>query len=112
MNLQTVIDALRLAVLTQTRDFSAITPHGAYLSDLLSCAMAGAKKDMLWITLQAHVNVVAVASLTKVAAVIITENAPLEKVAILKADEQGVILLSTPKTNYEISGALWEFGIR
>ncbi|MCZ2127371.1 MAG: hypothetical protein LC099_06305 [Anaerolineales bacterium] len=112
MNLQHVIDALQLSVLTEARDFSAISPSGGYASDLLSCVMAGTKKGALWITLQAHMNIVAVAALTEVAAIVITENAQPESAVIAKADEQNVILLSTPKTSYEICGALWEIGFR
>ena len=47
---------------------------GGYAADLLSCAMKSAKKDYLWVTLQSHLNVVAVASLLDLAGVIITEG--------------------------------------
>ncbi|HEU4744746.1 MAG TPA: DRTGG domain-containing protein, partial [Anaerolineales bacterium] len=83
-----------------------------YSSDLLSCVMAGAKKGHLWITLQAHLNIVAVAALNEVAAIIITENAQPDTASIAKANQQRVILLSTPRATYEVSGILWELGIR
>ena len=75
MNLQQIMDRLNLTVLTELQDFAGIVPTGGYSSDLLSCVMAGARKGHLWITLQAHLNVVAVAALNEVAAIIITENA-------------------------------------
>ena len=112
MNLQQIIENLDLAVLTEPRDFSSIHPAGGYTSDLLSCVMAGAKGNYLWITLQAHLNIVAVAALLEVAAVIITENAQPDTATIAKANEQGVILLSTTSPTYEIDGKLWEMGIR
>jgi hypothetical protein len=112
MNLQTVIDALQLTVLTAPRDFSEIAPRGGYTSDLLSCVMAGAKNGNIWVTLQAHLNIVAVAALLDVAAVIITENAQPDAPTIAKANEQGVILLSTPAFSYEVIGKLWEMGVR
>ena len=112
MNLQQIIDQLNLTVLTQPRDFAAIKAVGGYSSDLLSCVMAGAKKGFIWTTLQAHLNIVAVAALTEVAAVIITENAQPDSTSIAKANQQGVILLSTPQFTYEINGRLWELGIR
>ena len=68
-------------------------PTGGYSSDLLSCVMAGAKKGNIWITLQAHLNIVAIAALNEVAAIIITENAQPDAASIAKANEQGVILL-------------------
>lgn len=112
MNLQQIIEQLDLNVLTEPRDFASITPTGGYSSDLLSCVMAGAKKGHLWMTLQAHLNIVAVAALNEVAAIIITENAQPDQASIAKADQQGVILLSTSQPTYEINGKLWEMGIR
>lgn len=112
MNLQKIIDELKLNVLTEPLDFAGITPTGGYSSDLLSCVMAGAKKGHLWITLQAHLNIVAIAALNEVAAIIITENAQPDTASIAKANEQGVILLSTSQPTYEVNGRLWELGIR
>jgi hypothetical protein len=112
MNLQQIIDQLNLTVLTESRDFSSISLVGGYSSDLLSCVMAGAKKGHVWTTLQAHLNIVAVAALTEVAAVIITENAQPEAASIARANQQGVILLSTPQPTYQVNGKLWELGVR
>lgn len=112
MNLQQIIDQLQLTVLTDSQDFTNIVPAGGYSSDLLSCVMAGAKKGHLWITLQAHLNIVAVAALNEVAAIIITENAQPDAVSIAKANQQGVVLLSTPQSTYQINGKLWGLGIR
>ena len=96
MNLQEIINRLNLTVLTDPRDFTSIQPDGGYTSDLLSCVMAGAKNTYLWITLQAHLNIVAVAALLDVAAIFITENAQPDSATISKANEQGIVLLSTP----------------
>ena len=112
MNLQQIIDQLNLTVLTESRNFSNTRPTSGYSSDLLSCVMAGAKKGSLWITLQAHLNIVAIAALNEIAAIIITENAQPDAASIAKANQQGVILLSTPQPTYEINGKLWEMGIR
>ena len=112
MNLQQIIDQLNLTVLTESRDFSSIETAGGYSSDLLSCVMAGAKKGFIWTTLQAHLNIVAVAALTEVAAVIITENAQPDVASIAKANQQGVILLSSSQPSYDVNGKLWEMGVR
>src|SRR6266540_5087145 len=111
MNLQQIIDQLSLNVLTESRDFASIIPSSGYSSDLLSCVMAGAKKGTIWTTLQAHLNIVAVAALNEVAAIIITENAQPDSASIAKANQQGVILLSTPQPTYEINGKLWQLGL-
>lgn len=112
MNLQEIIDQLHLSVLTESRDFASILPTGGYSSDLLSCVMAGAKKGHIWVTLQAHLNIVAIAALNEVAAIIITENARPDEASIARANDQGVILLATPHSTYEINGRLWEMGVR
>ena len=112
MNLQQIIDELQLTVLTDPRDFAVITPTGGYSSDLLSCVMAGAKKGNIWITLQAHLNIVAIAALNEIAAIIITENARPDSASIAKANEQGVTLLSTDQPTYQVNGKLWQMGIR
>lgn len=112
MNLQELITKLNLTVLTAPRDFTSVTPQGGYVSDLLSCVIAGAEAGNVWVTLQAHMNVVAVAALRDVSVVIITENAQPEADVIEKANQQNVILLGSTEPSYEIVGKLWELGIR
>lgn len=112
MTLQEIIKKLNLTVLTTPKDFATVEPSGGYASDLLSCVMAGAKPGHLWVTLQAHINIVAVAALTDTAAVIITEGATPEPDVIEKANTQNVTLLSTSEANFQVTGKLWEMGIR
>ena len=75
MNLETIIQELNLTLITRPKHFASITPSNGYASDLLSCVMAGAGENGIWVTLQAHANIVAVAALIGLSAVIITENA-------------------------------------
>lgn len=112
LTLKTIIDSLELTVLTEPADFKAIQPAGGYVSDLLSCVMAGAEQGYLWITLQGHLNVVALAALKELAAVIITESAPVEPAVVAKANQQAVTLLTTPLSSYVVAGRLWEMGLR
>ncbi len=112
MKLQQIIDQLELKILTQPGDFSQTDAASGYASDLLSCVMAGAKPNCVWITLQAHMNIVAVAALLEMSAVVITEDAQPDPAAIAKADAQSVVLLSTPLSTFEVIGKLWELGIR
>lgn len=84
---------------------------GGYASDLLSCAMRGAKKDFLWVTLQSHVNVVAVASLLGLAGVIITEGNQPAPETIAQAEKEKVILLLTPQNTFFVIGQLISLGI-
>ena len=112
MTMHDIIAGLNLNVLTSPQDFNAVTPQGGYASDLLSCVVAGAQPDNIWVTLQAHMNVVAVAALREVSAVIITENAKPDVDVIEKANQQGVVLLSTSEPSYQVVGKLWEMGVR
>jgi hypothetical protein len=112
MTLQEIIKELDLAVLTESKEFSAINPTFGYASDLLSCVMAGAKNHGVWVTLQAHINIVAVAALLDLSAVIITEGAAPDQATIDKANQQEITLLSSPQPSFAIAGKLWELGLR
>ncbi len=112
MNLQEIITALDLTLLTEPKDFGQLVPASGYTSDLLSCVMAGARKHGLWITLQAHANIVAVAALLDQVAVIITEDAQPDAATISRANSEGITLLSTPLPSFTVAGRLWELGLR
>jgi hypothetical protein len=111
MTLQDIIQKLDLSVFTDPKDFAAIHPASGYAADLLSCVMAGAKSEAIWVTLQAHINIVAVAALAEVCAVIISEGAVPEPDVIEKANAQDIILLGTKSNTYQVAGHLWEMGI-
>lgn len=112
MNLEKLIQELNLNVLTEPKDYSSIAVKSGYCSDLLSCVMAGAESDGVWITLMAHSNIIAVAALLDLAAIIITEEAQPDSNTIDKANDKGVILLSTSDPNFSVAGQLWELGLR
>jgi len=84
---------------------------GGYASDLLSCVMARAKAGNVWVTLQAHANVVAVASLLDLAAVIVSEGVEPDEDTRAKAEAEGVTLLSSPKTTYAVVAEMARLGI-
>jgi predicted transcriptional regulator len=112
MTLQEIITQLNLVLLTEKKDFTQVTPTAGYAADLLSCVMAGAKQGGLWITLQAHINLVAVAALLELSAIIITEGAQPDQATIAKANETGITLLSTDQPTFSVAGRLWELGLR
>jgi hypothetical protein len=112
LTLEYIARELELTLLTQPVDLNTIVPSAGYMSDLLSCVMAGAAKQGIWITLQAHTNIVAVAALIDLCAVIITEGAEPDAATIQKANQEGVTLFSTSKPSFMIAGKLWEMGLR
>jgi hypothetical protein len=112
MTLQEIIDSLNLRLLTTPKNFGQIQPSGGYASDLLSCVMAGAEHHGIWVTLQAHINIVAVAALLDLAAVIITENAMPDEATISRANTEGITLLATSMRTFAVAGKLWDLGLR
>ena len=76
---------------------------GAYIGDLLSNVMARAEKDNLWLTVQGHQNVVAVALLVELSAVILVEDFDYEENAVQRACQKGVNLLKTRDKAYSLA---------
>jgi predicted transcriptional regulator len=85
---------------------------GGYAADLLSCVMAKAREGNIWVTLQSHPNIVAVASLLNLAGVIITEGMTPDATTVEKAEEKGVSILTTELTTFTVVGRLFELGVR
>jgi len=112
MNLNRIINELDLKVLTDKQEQSEIQVNSGYCSDLLSCVMTGAAAECIWVTLMAHSNIVAVAALLDIPAIIITEDAQPDPLTLAKANEKNILLLSTPESNFYICGKLWEMGLR
>lgn len=110
MLLQQIADALELSLMTPSTSLDRPVVSG-YAADLLSCAMAGAKAGTLWITLQAHPNVVAVASLLNLAGVIITEGAVISAETLARATQENIPLFSTTSGTYTIAGKLAALGV-
>lgn len=84
---------------------------GAYFGDLLSNVMARAEKGNLWLTVQGHQNVVAVALLVELSAVILVENFDYEENAVQRACQKGVNLLKSKKKSYSLACAFCESNI-
>ncbi len=84
---------------------------GGYAADLLSCVMAGAEAGHLWITLQTHTNIVAVASLLGISAIIVAEGAPVPADTVQKAEQQEMPLVSSPDPVYQTIAQLIKLGI-
>jgi len=74
-----------------------------YICDMLSYVMTKAKEGDAWITIQTNVNVVAVASLSECACVIIPEDIHIEETTIKKAEDQGINIFSSQLTAFEIA---------
>ena len=77
-----------------------------YTCDLLSWVMAHGCEGMAWVTVQTHMNVVAVAALAEMACVILPESIDMPREIILKAEEEGLCVLKSPLSAYAICGRM------
>lgn len=106
MLVKDIIENLRLEVICGNAGLSNEV-NGGYTSDLLSDVMGRAKEGQVWITLQTHKNIVAVASLKDLAAVILTRGAQPDQDAIDASEKEGIPILVTSENAFEISAKLY-----
>lgn len=86
--------------------------RGGYCGDLLSEAMANAPEECVWLTVQGHQNIVPVAILKSMAAVILTSGHEPDDETREKADAEGVPILLWAGSTFELAGRLYEAGVR
>ena len=105
-----------LIELTGAKDMTPNAPKDTevtcgYTCDLLSWVMAHGKAGMAWVTVQTHMNVIAVASLMEMAAVIIPEGIEMEGPTLEKAIDEDICVLQSDKTAYELCAMLAGAGL-
>jgi len=110
LQLQAIIEALSLSACEEPVENSEV--RGGYCSDLLSDVMGKAAPRSIWVTNQAHPNVIAVASLIDAAAVIIAGGIQLEAGTMQKAREMAIPVFATDMPAFEVVGRLYELGVR
>jgi len=105
VELSKIISNLPVKLLTISRD---LVVTGAYTSDLLSDVIANAKEKQIWITLHNHINIVAVAALKELAAIIVTGGYIPDEKTIEKAKQEEIPIYTTTLCNFEISGKIYK----
>ena len=88
-------------------DFEDADLTGAYTSDLLSDVIANAKDGGALITIQAHKNTVAVATLVNISVIIICNSRPLPDDMLAAAKDEGIAVFLTKENQYTVSGKLY-----
>ena len=111
MKVEELGQKLSLEMRTATRKLNTEVT-GGYASDLLSWVMAKAQAGNVWITIQAHPNIVAVASLIGLSGIIIAEGVVPEPATCEKAEQEGIPILTTPLAVYAVAGKMFELGVR
>ncbi len=84
---------------------------GGCASDLLSYVMGSARAGNVWITIQVHPNIVGVAALLDLAAVIVADGQKPEEGTLEKAREQGVVVLTSGEKAFAVAGKLYALGV-
>lgn len=102
MKVNELADKFQFKVLTDNKGLDREV-SGVYICDLLSWVMSHANKGDAWITVHTHINVVAVALLAEIACIIVPEGIKVEESTIDKANEEGIVILSSDKTAYQIA---------
>jgi predicted transcriptional regulator len=84
---------------------------GGYAGDLLSDVIAHSHKGNIWITIQTHPNIVAVATMKELSGIILTGKREPDAETIRKAEEEGIPILASPLLAFEVIGKLYQIGI-
>lgn len=102
MKLSELIRELNLTPLTDK--FAADTEiGGCYIGDLLSRVMSRAQPGDVWITIMNNINITAVAQLTECACILLCEGVTASAEIIGRAEEEGIAIMSSEKTAYELA---------
>lgn len=109
MTLRALAETLGLEILEAGNLDREVTK--AYTADLLSDVLTHAEPGSLWITLQTHANVAAVASLKELAVLLVNGRQP-DPDMLERAREHGLTVLSTGLPAFEIAGRLYAAGLR
>jgi hypothetical protein len=112
VKLDELADALSLTRLTPSLDAGDVDITHGYVSDLLSDVLANAPQGAVLVTVQVHMNVIAVAVHAGLAAVIFAGGRAPDRLVLDKAVEEGVSLFVCDNSAFEIAGRLYTLGIK
>jgi serine kinase of HPr protein (carbohydrate metabolism regulator) len=111
MTLGEIASRLTLEVVTAKEGLDREV-SGGYASDLLSDVMANAQAGDLWVTLQIHENIVAMATLKDLSGIVIVKGRQPQREAVDKAETEGIPILVASLPAFELVGRLHQMGIR
>ncbi len=105
MKLGEIVERLNLEVLVAGEDDREV--RWAYASDLLSDAMASAEPHDLWLTIQRHMNIVAVGKLKDLSGIVLAKGIRPSDEVIAKAEEEGVAMFVSADALFLLCGRLY-----
>ena len=110
MNLKQIVEKLELDVKTCAGQLDKEIKTG-YASDLMSDVIARSKKGDIWITLQVHLNIVAVASMKELSGIILINGREPEDETGKRAESENIPILVSKLPAFELIGRLYQLGI-
>jgi predicted transcriptional regulator len=108
INLKQIMQAVNAQNHTPALDPEQIRISGAYVCDMLSDVMGSAQPGQLWITIMKHMNVIAVASMTGVPAILFAKGTAPDPAVTDKALEEGICLISSGLDTFTLAGKVFE----
>ena len=80
--------------------------EGGYVGDLLSWVMGKAQSSNAWITIMSNMNIIAVASLTDVACIVLAEGVTLDENVVKTAEMKDINVLQSEKSAFELASEI------
>ena len=110
MTLKEIAEKFSLEIVSGEANLDREVEHG-YVSDLMSDVIANAGKGDLWITLQVHVNIVAVAVMKGLAGIVLIGGRRPEEATLAKAKTEQLPIMVSQLSAYGIAGRLYAAGV-
>jgi hypothetical protein len=110
MKLSEIVEKLGLKIRTGGGKLDREVSRG-YASDLMSDVIAHSMKNDIWVTIQVHLNIVAVASMKELSCIVLINGKEPEKETLEKAEAEGIPILVSDLPAFELIGRLYQLGI-
>lgn len=107
MNLQTIVDELKLKVRSGAEKLHEPVT-GGYVGDLLSDVIANSEPSQIWVTRQVHQNIVAVASLKGLTGIVLVHGSEPSPETLEKAIKEGIPILVSDLPSFELVGRIYK----
>ncbi|PKM59565.1 MAG: AraC family transcriptional regulator [Firmicutes bacterium HGW-Firmicutes-4] len=110
---------MKVSELLENKEFKCLNPQvgvegvikSGYVGDLLSWVMANGSPGCAWVTIQTHVNIIAVATLLDMSCVIIPEGAEVEESTLERAIIEDIPVITTGLNAYQVCKVLGNAGV-
>lgn len=110
MTVRELLKEIPMEIICGEENLDRIVTRG-FSSDMMSNVIAKGGEGDIWLTFQTHLNVVAIGLMKKMSAVVLVQNRKLIPRALEKAESEGLVILETPLSAFELGGRLYKLGI-